>query len=108
MADPTETLRARKVPPEFTTGGDRYNAGKAWLDGYDAASQRADAAETRCRTYGRHTATCALTTYAVHRDWCAKWKGFHEQRSLDETVACTCPRRTATCTCGFDPDPPPA
>lgn len=29
----------RKVPKQYTIGGDKTNAGKAWLDGYDTAMQ---------------------------------------------------------------------
>lgn len=34
---------SRRVPDQFTTGGDRHNAQKAWLDGYDAAKAAKDA-----------------------------------------------------------------
>lgn len=29
----------RRVPEQFTTGGDKHNAAKAWLDGFDVAGQ---------------------------------------------------------------------
>lgn len=32
------SLKAPRVPEQFTTGDDKYNAQKAWLDGFDTAT----------------------------------------------------------------------
>lgn len=68
---PAET--PRRVPEAFTTGQDRYNAGKAWLDGYDAASSGVSAApcnDATCREGGgvkhSHPVSAArLTRYVI-------------------------------------------
>ena len=63
----------RRVPKQFTSGGDRDNAQKAWLDGYDTARRDIEAQRQTepltCRYgHGVYCQICAMGTQHPYED----------------------------------------